>query len=216
MRRPRLCSHPPAGHPSAGSTGWPILMQVSAVALMTGAPSAAYAQCFGSFNAIASAIGTVNTAFLPNSPAFLSPAPNSAPDQQGGGVWTRAVGGQVDTHADTNLSASFTVPLPSGARFPVTVSEPCRTSVKQKFAGFEVGHDIAVLNTGNSDMNWHFGVLAGYVGVNIDSPPLGDIPGIGGSVNAPSAGLYAAFSRGNFSADVQARLYNLQSESFRS
>src|SRR5262249_25901744 len=186
---------------------WPILMQVSAVALMTGAPSAAYAQCFGSLNAITSVIGTVNTAFLPSGSAFLSSAPNSAPDQQGGGVWTRAVAGRVDTQADTNFSLSFT-------GIPIALSEPCRASVKQSFAGFEAGHDIAVLNTDNSDMNWHFGVLAGYVGVNIDTPQEGNIPGLGGSVNAPSAGLYAAFSRGSFSADVQARLYNLQSESF--
>src|SRR5215475_8816577 len=169
MRRPRLCSHPPAGHPSAGSTGWPILMQVSAVALMTGAPSAAYAQCFGSFNAIASAIGTVNTAFLPNSPAFLSPAPNSAPDQQGGGVWTRAVAGTVETKSDTNFSGAFNVtgfgPLP-----PFSTS--CRASVKQDFVGFEAGHDIAVLNTGNSGWEWHFGVLAGYVAAKAQMPAL--------------------------------------------
>src|SRR5215467_11271395 len=204
--RARLCSHPTAGRHSAGSTHWPILMQVSAVALMTGAPSAAYAQCFGSLNAITSVIGTVNTAFLPSGSAFLSSAPNSAPDQQGGGVWTRAVAGRVDTQADTNFSLSFT-------GIPIALSEPCRASVKQSFAGFEAGHDIAFLNTSNSDMNWHFGVLAGYVGVNIDTPQEMNIPGQSGSVNAPSVGLYSAFSKGRFSADVQARLYNLQAES---
>src|SRR5215831_6692312 len=206
MLRTPLCSHPAAGSHSAGSTRWPILMQASAVALMTGAPSAAYAQCFGSLNAITSVIGTVNTAFLPSGSAFLSPSPNSAPDQQGGGVWTRAVAGRVDTQADTNFSLSFT-------GIPIALSEPCRASVKQSFAGFEAGHDIAVLNTGNSDMNWHFGVLAVYVGVNIDTPQEMNIPGQSGSVNAPSVGLYSAFSKGRFSADVQARLYNLQAES---
>ena len=210
MRRPRLCSHPAAGRPSAGSTGWPILMQVSAVALMTGAPSAAYAQCFGSFNAIASAIGTVNTAFLPNSPAFLSPAPNSAPDQQGGGVWTRAVAGTVDTQADTNSRALFTITPPNGLSFPLPLNTPCRASVKQNFAGFEVGHDIAVLNTRNSD--WHFGVLAGYVGVKAETPQNGGDSQTG-NFEAPSAGLYTAFSKGSFSADIQARLYNIQFES---
>jgi hypothetical protein len=70
-------------------------MPASAVALMTGAPSAAYAQCFGQFNAITSVAGTINTAFLPSGSAFLSPTPNGAPDQQGGGVWTRTVGGTV-------------------------------------------------------------------------------------------------------------------------
>jgi hypothetical protein len=62
-------------------------------------------------------------------------------------------------------------------------------------------------------MNWHFGVLAGYVGVNINTPQDMNIPGQSGNVDAPSVGLYSAFSKGNFSADVQARLYNLQAES---
>src|SRR5215471_18055015 len=122
--RARLCSHTAAGRHSAGSTHWPILMQVSAVALMTGAPSAAYAQCFGSLNAFTSAIGTVNTAFLPSGSAFLSAAPNSAPDQQGGGVWTRAVAGRVDTQAYTNFGVSLSVTAPNGASFPIALSEP--------------------------------------------------------------------------------------------
>jgi opacity protein-like surface antigen len=186
-------------------------MAVSAVALMTGAPSAAYAQCLGSFNSIASAIGTVNTAFLPSGSAFLSSAPTSAPDQQGGGVWTRAVAGAVDTQANTNFSALFTVTPPNGPSFPVPLSIPCRASVKQNFAGFEAGQDIAVLNTGNSSLNWHFGVLAGYVGVKAETPQ--SIGPQSGDFEAPSVGLYTAFSKGNFSADVQARLYNLQASS---
>jgi hypothetical protein len=48
--RTGLSSHPAAGRRSAGSTCWPILMPVGAVALMTGAPSAAYAQCSTSFD----------------------------------------------------------------------------------------------------------------------------------------------------------------------
>ena len=214
MLRTRLCSHPAAGRHSAGSTRWPILMPVSAVVLMTGAPSAAYAQCFGSLNSITSAVGTVNTAFLPTGSAFLAQTPNSAPDQQGGGVWTRAVGGSVNTGANTNFNVSLTPTTPGAPSFPIALSQSCRASTKQDFTGFEVGHDIALLNAGNSDMNWHFGVLAGYVGVNINTPSQDiNIPGTSGNVYAPSAGLYTAFSKGNFSADVQARLYNLQAES---
>jgi opacity protein-like surface antigen len=210
MLRTRLFSCPAAGHQSAGTTRWPLLMSVSAVALMAGAPSAAYAQCFGSLNAATSVVGTINTAFLPSGSAFLSPTPNTAPDQQGGGVWTRTVGGSVETKADTNFSASFMV-APSGSpSFPIP-SLPCRADVKQTFAGFEAGHDIAVLNTGNSD--WHFGVLAGYVGAKAETPQ--DTNGALHSANfdAPSAGLYAAFYRGALSADVQGRLYNVQIDS---
>jgi opacity protein-like surface antigen len=190
-------------------------MLVSAVALMMGAPSAAYAQCFGQFNAITSVAGTINTAFLPSGSAFLSPAPNSAPDQQGGGVWTRAVGGTVETKTDTNFSGLFNVTVPGVGNFQnVPFSASCRADVKQNFAGFEAGHDIAVLNTGNSGWSWHFGVLAGYVGAKADMPALSvEVPSQSGTFEAPSAGLYAAVSKGSFFADAQARLYNIQADS---
>jgi opacity protein-like surface antigen len=187
-------------------------MPVSAVALMTGAPSAAYAQCIGSLNAAAAVIGTVNTAFLPSGSAFLSSTPNSTPDQQSGGVWTRTVGGTVNTKADSNFSALLTITPPTGPSFPLSFTTSCRASLKQDFAGFEAGHDIAVLNTGNFD--WHFGALAGYVGAKVETPSQGaGVVGQSGTVDAPSAGLYAAFSKGSFSADVQTRLYNLEMNS---
>jgi opacity protein-like surface antigen len=185
-------------------------MPVGAVVLMTGAPSAAYAQCIGTLNAAASVVGTVNTAFLPSGSALLSSAPSGPPDQQGGGVWTRTVGGTVETKADTTFSALLTVMPPTGPSFPAPFAISCRASVKQDFVGFEAGHDIAVLNTGGWD--WHFGALAGYVGAKVEPSQSFGIAGQGGTFNAPSAGLYTAFSRGNFSADVQARLYNLQIE----
>jgi opacity protein-like surface antigen len=211
MLRTGLRSHPAAGRHSAGSIRWPILMSASAVALMAGAPSAAYAQCWGQFNAIGSIAGTVNTAFLPGGSAFLSSAPNSAPDQQGGGAWTRAVGGTVDTSANTNFSGSFSVTGP-GLPPSIFLSQSCRASIKQNYAGFEAGHDIAVLNTANAD--WHFGVLAGYVGAKAEFPAQSvEVPAQTGDFEAPSAGLYGSFSRGRFSADVQARLYSLQAES---
>jgi len=157
-------------------------------------------------------IGTVNTAFLPSgSAAFLSPTPNSAPDQPGGGAWTRTVAGTVDTKADTNFSALFTITPPSGPSFPIPLSTSCRASAKLDFIGFEAGHDIAVVNTGNSD--WHFGVLAGYVGAKAQAPTQSIMsPTQNFDFEAPSAGLYTAFSKGRFSADVQARLYKVQME----
>jgi opacity protein-like surface antigen len=186
-------------------------MPVSAAALMT-APFAAHAQCIGSLNAAAAVVGTINTAFLPSGSAFLSSSPNSSPDQQVGGVWTRAVGGTVTTKADSNFSASLTVTPPAGPNFPLAFTTSCRASLKQDFAGFEAGHDIAVLNTGNAD--WHFGVLAGYVGAKVEAPAMAaGVLGQSGAVDAPSAGLYAAFYKGAFSADVQARLYNLDMNS---
>jgi opacity protein-like surface antigen len=173
--------------------------------------SAAYAQCWGALNAVTSVVSTVNTAFLPNGSAFLS-APSSASDQQGGGVWTRTVAGTVDTRADSVLNIGFTVTLPNNTSFPAPLSLSCRSKVEQDFTGVEVGHDIAVLNTGNSGMSWHFGVLAGYVGTDGKVVAPGN-PDQSGKFDAPSAGLYAAFSKGSFFADVQGRLYELQAES---
>src|SRR5262249_6838607 len=158
----------------------------------------AYAQCFGNMNAITSVIGTVNTAFLPSGSAFVS-VPNSAPDQQGGGVWTRTVGGTVETHTNSDFSALFTVTPPAGPSFQGHLNLPCRARVEQVFEGFEAGHDIAVLNPGNSGMNWHFGVLAGYIGVKAkDTTPDNPAGPQSGTFNAPSAGLYTAFSKGSF------------------
>ena len=54
-------------------------------------------------NALTSVISTVNTAFLNNGSAFVS-APAAAPDSQGGGVWVRAVGGTVDTQANSSFN----------------------------------------------------------------------------------------------------------------
>lgn len=216
MPRTRSCSRPAvsghgAGSTTAGTTCWSILLLAGAAALVFGAPSAAHAQCWGALSAITSVIGTVNTAFLPSSPAFLL-LPPTAPDQQGGGVWTRSVGGTVDTKADTSFTASYAITPATGPTVVSPIGTTCQPSVKQSFAGFEMGHDIAALNTANSDTNWHFGVLAGYVGVKVDSPPTLD-GGLNGNFEVPSAGLYTAFTMGAFSTDVQARLYNLQGES---
>jgi opacity protein-like surface antigen len=206
MLRTRLCSHAAAVRQSGGSVRWPLLMPVGAVALM--APSVANAQCFGQFNAITSLTSTVNTAFLPSGSAFVSSSPNGAPNQQGGGVWSRAVGGSVNTETNSNFTASFNIP----GFGSVPLSASCRPTVKQDFEGFEAGHDIAVLNSNNSD--WHVGVMAGYVGAKVNFPGLSvDVPAQTGSFEAPSAGFYSAFYKGNFSADVQARLYSLQADS---
>jgi opacity protein-like surface antigen len=190
---------------------------IRAAALMAGAliSSAAHAQCWGAMNAATSVISTVNTAFLPSGSAFLS-APNSAPDQQGGGVWTRSVGGSVNTEATGNLTGSFTITPPpaAGPSFSVPLNISCRSTVTQDYAGFEAGHDIAVLNPSNSGASWHFGVLAGYVGVFANGVTPNNLNGSqSGTIDAPSAGLYTAYSKGNFFADVQARLYNIQGES---
>ena len=202
-------------------------MLVSGVALMAGAlaSSGAQAQCtgtgteyfpFGSgsgVNALTSVISTVNTAFLSNGSAFVS-APSAAPDAQGGGVWVKTVGGSIDTQANSSFGGTITVPyfvpVPPGTGTPtprgidVDANSSCRTKVQQDFGGFQAGHDIALLNSGNSGMNWHFGALAGYVETDFgDKTPGGTLSG---KFEVPFAGLYSTFSKGNFFADAQGRL----------
>jgi hypothetical protein len=57
-------------------------------------------------------------------------------------------------------------------------------------------------------------VLAGYVATKAEGPVQSvGVVSQSGNFEAPSAGLYTSFSKGAFSADVQARLYDLQGES---
>jgi len=190
---------------------------VSGAVLMAGtfASSGVQAQCWGSLNSTTSVIGTVNTAFLSNGSAFVS-TPDSAPSQQGGGVWVRTVTGSVDVQADSSFSGSFnaTALIPGIPSFVVPANQSCRLKVHQDFAGVQAGHDIAFLNAGNSGMNWHFGVLAGYVGVKAQDVTPGNTDfSQTGNFEAPSVGLYSAFSKGAFFADAQARLDFFQGES---
>jgi opacity protein-like surface antigen len=207
--RTRLCSHPAAGRHSAGSTRWPILRSVSAVALMTGAPSAAFAQASPCWEAFESSTSEANMAFEPSGSAFLSSSPDLAPNQQGGGAWTRAVGGTDAIQVPNNFNALFNITVPHGPSFPVAFSQSCKQPVKTPFAGYEVGHDIALVNTGSSQ--WQFGVLAGFVGVKDNPGPTAPVfPNGIANGNAPSGGLYAAYSKGAFSADMQARVSDNQ------
>jgi opacity protein-like surface antigen len=205
----RLCSHPAAGLHSAGSTRWPILMSVSAVALMTGAPSAAYAQASPCWEAFESSTSEANMAFVPSGSAFLSSSPALAPNQQDGGAWTRAVGGTDTIQVPNNFNALFNITVPHGPTFPVAFGQSCKQPVKTPFAGYEVGHDIAIVNTGSSQ--WNFGVLVGYVGVKDNPGPTAPVfpNGVADGI-APSGGFYVAYSKGAFSADMQGRVSDNQ------
>ena len=205
----------------AGITRRAMPMLVSGLALMAGvlASSGAQAQCSGTgtqtfpfglgggLNALTSTIATVNTAFLINGTPFVSDPPANGPDQQGGGVWARAVGGSVETKADSSFNGTMGVPY----TFPpatVTANASCQTKVQQDFGGFQAGHDIALLNAGGAGVNWHFGVLAGYIGTNFHD----ETGTMKGNFDVPFAGFYSTFSKGNFFADAQTRFDYYQAE----
>lgn len=170
-----------------------IITNVSQFAIPTGAASAA----------IASAIGNVNTAFLTQQgSAFVSAPANPAPDQPGGGVWARGIGGEV-TLKSTSNSSLVTTPQAGGAAVN-TATTTCANSQRDDFAGVQAGADIARLNW--SGWNVHLGTTAGYLGSKSN-----DNFGFSNKIEVPFFGTYLVATKGRFFADLMVRneFYNV-------
>jgi outer membrane autotransporter protein len=156
----------------------------------------------GAVNSLVSAINTVNTAFLTQSTAFVSAPANPVPNQEGGGVWARGVGGEMTTKS---VSVTSNVQA-AGVAQPGTIT--CNNTNHLSFAGGQVGTDMARLNVGG--WNIHIGTTAGYVGAKSrDTSSAGPLNPLGGtfqdSLEVPFVGVYAAATRGNFFVDGQLR-----------
>jgi opacity protein-like surface antigen len=151
-----------------------------------------------SVNSIVSVLNTASTAFLTNTSAFVSAPAGPQPDQQGGGVWGRTIGGSVETK-NTGVTSVDT----SAFGFTTPGSVNCTATTRQDYAGFQVGHDISILNHGASGANWHFGVTAGYFESFARDTTTGGT--FTGNFQVPFAGLYTAFTQGNLFLDGQAR-----------
>lgn len=150
---------------------------------------------------IASAIGNVNTSFLTQQgSAFVSAPANPLPDQAGGGVWVRGIGGEVNTKSTSNSSAVGTV----GGAVVNTVQTQCNNAQHASFAGTQVGADIARLNW--SGWNVHLGTTAGYLGSKTS-----DNFGFNNKIEVPFFGTYLVATKGRFFADVMVRkeFYNV-------
>lgn len=192
--------------------------QCTSVATGPGAPffgpqlaamSAAMSSAAGSFG---STLGNQSTAFLSQQGSAFVSAPNDPmPDQPGGGVWARGVGGELTTKfssVGTGTVTSgpgvaiiaappFVAPVPAGA-LNTNATSNCAGSVHSTFAGGQVGTDISRLNVGG--WNLHLGTTAGFLSSN--STDSG-----GGSTNieVPFLGLYAVATKGRFFADIMVR-----------
>ncbi len=148
---------------------------------------------------IVSSIHSANTAFLAQSTAFVAAPPNPQPDQQGGGVWARGVGGHLSfgttaTAGNINFGG------------PVAGSVVCNTRTLGDFAGAQVGADIARLNV--NGWNLHAGSTIGYLGSKTkDATPSGLNPpaSFHDNLQIPFVGLYVAASNGGFLVDAQLR-----------
>ena len=154
----------------------------------------------GAVNSLVSSINTVNTAFLTQSTAFVSAPGGAKPDQQGGGAWGRVIVGSTDTDSKSNAVADLTAVFgrqgPPGQ--PIAARRPARIS-----PAVQVGHDISILNGGGTGANFHVGVTAGYV--KADSKDITAGATFSNSLDVPFVGVYAAFTKGGFFADGQAR-----------
>lgn len=164
--------------------------------LLAIAPSAASA-------AIAGAIGNVNTAFLAQQgSAFVSAPSNPTPDQPGGGVWGRAIGGEVNLKSTSNSASTNTLNTTGAVVNNSTVA--CANNVHESFAGAQVGADIARLNW--AGWNVHLGTTAGYLGAKQT-----DDNGFNNTFQVPFFGTYLVATKGRFFADLMVReeYYNM-------
>jgi len=169
-----------------------------------------------SVSALVSTINSINTAFLTNTSAFVSAPGAPQPDQQGGGVWGRVIGGT----AETKTTSTGTIDVSALGLTPDTGSQKCRTTVRQDYVGYQFGHDISILNGGGTGANWHWGVTAGYFEAKTkDKTPAGTYTNpnfptepfttpagtFSAETQIPFAGVYTAFTKGNFFLDAQIR-----------
>lgn len=148
----------------------------------------------GSLSTLVSAINVSNTSFLTQSTAFIGAPPNPEPDQLGGGVWARSVGGQTDFKSTSTTNLTF-------GGVPLTGNLSCNTTTKLNFAGVQIGTDAARLNVGG--WNLHLGSTLGYMGTDTNNFSTGGT--FQDNLQIPFVGIYAAATNGGFYIDGQAR-----------
>jgi hypothetical protein len=212
----------------------------AAILIGTSAATSALAQCVETFNitgidpngvptpaaqffplgngtALSSFIATtntINTAFLTNTSAFVSPST--------GGVWVRGIAGSTETK--TKSSATMDT---SGAVFgpfvAPTGNQTCSSTVKQDYAGVQIGGDIGLIRGGSTGPNLSIGATGGYFHARTkDTTPGGTYnnpfslaaPGLfstpAGTFSEtsaiPFAGVYAMFSQNGFIWDALGRV----------
>jgi opacity protein-like surface antigen len=162
--------------------------------VVTQAASMAVANVAASVGALVSAINSVDTVFLTQSSAFIGSPPNPQPDQEGGGVWARGVGGHL-TYGTTATAGNI------GFGGPVSGSIICDTRTLEDFSGVQLGTDIARLNV--NGWNLHGGLTIGYLGSNVKdgTPDLNPPTSFRDSLQIPFVGIYGAASYGSFLVD---------------
>jgi len=155
----------------------------------------------GTVNAVSSVVTTITTAdsalVAQGTSAFVVSTPTQTPNQLGGGVWARGVGGNFLTSVPTNGTISDTI---RNTNLVESAATNCQTRTRQGFGGAQVGADFANLNFGGSGGTLHVGLTSGFVETSAATSPDTNV-----DFQVPFFGLYSALTYGNFFADAQIR-----------
>ncbi|MBS0530693.1 MAG: autotransporter outer membrane beta-barrel domain-containing protein, partial [Proteobacteria bacterium] len=149
----------------------------------------------GAAGSFSGTLANFSTAFLTQQgSAFVSAPADPKPDQPGGGVWVRGIGGEVTTKYTSNFAGTLT----AGPASASVNLGGCTGQVRQSFSGAQIGQDISRLNL--DGWNVHLGTTAGYMDGRTDD-------GAGNSTrfDVPFLGAYLVATKGRFFADIMVR-----------
>jgi fibronectin-binding autotransporter adhesin len=125
----------------------------------------------------------------PSSPFVSGLAVEVEPGYCGPGIWTRGIGGAV------NASSTSTAPGSMSAT----------SAVGLRYAGAQFGLDLACFKLGEQEIDVSVGAIAGYnAGASVQA-----VPGAGNTNSTFQqgyGGIYTTVAKGQFSADLQARV----------
>jgi opacity protein-like surface antigen len=159
-------------------------------------------------SSIAGSVGNESTVFLTQQGSAFVANPAAPPNTQGGGIWVRGVGGEVDVKSTSATIANQT-PVLNPAIDSGSIA--CASKVHENFAGVQVGTDIAKLNVNGWNIN--LGTTAGYLESHANERnTTAGIPGPPRmNFEVPFIGTYLVATSGGFFADLMVRgeFYNM-------
>ncbi|GJE60749.1 hypothetical protein MPOCJGCO_2865 [Methylobacterium trifolii] len=145
--------------------------------------------------ALTTALITNTTAFQSQTSALIGAPGNPSPLQEGGGIWTRGIGGTFDTRTNGSIAVGS-----DRAGNPPQLNG-CNTRTFSNYSGLQLGTDISRLNIDGA--NIHLGVTAGYSELSLRSPTNNGV--LTADLQIPFVGFYGAVTKGGFYLDGQVR-----------
>jgi opacity protein-like surface antigen len=169
-------------------------------------------------SSLSASIANMQTVFLGNqTSAFVANPGGAGPNEQGGGVWARGVGGEATIKSTSGATVTFTSAAAGAGPFALPAVNSagnvnCFSRERDSFAGVQVGTDVARLNL--DGWNFNMGVTAGYLeSHNRERNITIGLPGAPRTnFEVPFVGAYAVATKGGFFADINVRgeFYNIE------